>query len=207
MKLQRLVETRIEADGGETLAAATTRPRRPWFRRTLMVLFATVATVPTVWDATAGAQTVQTRPWRFLVGGLNGESRLSVLYTDGEGLNGQAKVYTGTLVSLGFNTNGFELRAFGNDQLSGRFTQVIRVEGGSLTGIATVPNGTFVRLRNLVTNETVVLKGGPFSIPTGAGPADARPPEKAEPGRAAATGAQHPAGRSFHSRVARETES
>lgn len=161
-----------------------------------MVLFATVATVPTVWDPTAGAQTVQTRPWRFLVGGLNGESRLSVLYTDGEGLNGQAEVYTGTLVSLGFNTNGFELRAFGNDQLSGRFTQVIRVEGGSLTGIATVPNGTFVRLRNLVTNETVILKGGPFSIPTGAGPADARPPEKAEPGRAAATGAQHPAGRS-----------
>ena len=26
-----------------------------------------------------------------------------------------------------------------------------------------------MRLRNLVTNGTVILKGGPFSIPTGAG--------------------------------------
>ena len=140
----------------------------------MTVLFATVAMVPAVGAATAAAQTVQLSPWRFLVGGLKGDAQLFVLYTDGQGLNGEAEVYTGTLVSLGFNTNGFQLRAFGNDQLSGRFTQDIGVEGESLTGVATVPNGAFVRLRNLVTNETVILKGGSFSIPTGAGLVGAR---------------------------------
>lgn len=174
MTLVHRAGTWIGADGGGSLPAGAPRSRTHWIRGTVMVLFAAVAMVPAVGDATAGAQTVQLSPWRFLVGGLKGGAPLSVLYTDGQGLNGQAEVYTGTLVSLGFNTNGFQLRAFGNDELSGRFTQDIHIEGESLTGVATVPNGTFVRLRNLVTNETVILKGGSFSIPTGAGLVGAR---------------------------------
>ncbi len=147
-------------------------------RRTMMVPLATVAMVPAVGDASAVAQTKQGAPFRFLVGGLKGGAQLSVVYDNGLGIyGGQGEVYTGTLESFAFNTNGFQLMAFGNDQLSGRFTQEIQVDGASLTGVATVPAGTFVRLRNLVTNDTVILKGGPFSIPAGAGLVGARPPE------------------------------
>lgn len=109
-------------------------------------------------------------------------------------------------MSLGFNTNRFQLRAFGSDQLSGRFTQDIQIEGGSRTGVATVPNGTFVRLRNLVTNETVILNGGSFSIPTGAGLVGARHPEGGTRTRRCKRSATSCTA-SFHSRVARGTES
>jgi hypothetical protein len=160
---------RVGADGGGSPPARSRRPRPEWRRRTTIVLLAALALVPAVANGSAAAQTRQLSPYRLLVGGLTGSAKLSIVYTDGQGLTGQAEVYTGTLQSLAFNPNGFQLRAFGNHQLSGRFTQEIQVNGASLTGVATIPDGTFVRLRNLVTNGTVILKGGPFSIPTGAG--------------------------------------
>lgn len=79
MTLVQRAGTWIGADSGGSLPAGSPRPRCQWIRRTMTVLFATVAMVPAVRDATAAAQTVQLSPWRFLVGGLKGDAQLSVL--------------------------------------------------------------------------------------------------------------------------------
>lgn len=50
---------------------------------------------------------------------------------------------------------------------SGDLEPFLVVDGASVTGVAHLPKGTSVTLTNVDTNQTIDVRDGPFSIPTG----------------------------------------
>jgi hypothetical protein len=108
----------------------------------------------------------------YSVSSMQKGSTLTILYEGGIVGNdgGSAQARGGALSFIHFlGGHSFELSASGSGSLTADATEDVQAAGGTITGVADVPSGATVKLRDDVTNQLIDLPNGPFSINSGAG--------------------------------------
>ena len=139
--------------------------------RPVLALVATLTIVLAAECATAAAQPTDPALFEYVVGDIPANQNVSVSFTSQvRATVGDGEVLSGSIASLVFGTTSFQVSSAGPGPLSGIFHQSLLVDGQFVTGTATVPAGTLAMLKNRLTGKSVILRGGNFSIATGALP-------------------------------------